>query len=237
MVLLDEVEKAHPEVFDVLLQVLDDGRLTDGQGRTVDFRNTILILTSNLGQPVPGRPDARAEEQKREQVLEVVRASFKPEFLNRLDDIVVFAALDRDELARIVDIQVDRLRQAARRPAAHPGGHRPAALDWLADDGLRPGVRRPAAAPAGPDRDRRPAGQGDPGGRGPGRRHGPGGRVPADGLIVGAPGRPGRPRRGVGRRCDGPTRCRRAEVGAASRGHGRRVTGRARRRTAAAGPA
>ena len=93
MVLLDEVEKAHPEVFDMLLQVLDDGRLTDGQGRTVDFRNTILILTSNLGSQFIADPAMTDEAAKRQAVLNVVRNTFKPEFLNRLDDVIVFDAL------------------------------------------------------------------------------------------------------------------------------------------------
>uniref|UniRef100_UPI0035BC3289 ATP-dependent Clp protease ATP-binding subunit n=1 Tax=Agreia sp. TaxID=1872416 RepID=UPI0035BC3289 len=108
VVLLDEVEKAHPEVFDVLLQVLDDGRLTDGQGRTVDFRNTILILTSNLGSQylVDGSLTA---EQKEDAVQALVRQAFKPEFVNRLDDIVVFTALTHDDLAQIVSLYVDRL--------------------------------------------------------------------------------------------------------------------------------
>src|SRR5512144_1531942 len=101
VVLLDEVEKAHPEVFDILLQVLDDGRLTDGQGRTVDFRNTILILTSNLGSHFLVDPTLD-EEKKRDSVMAVVRQSFKPEFLNRLDDVVVFRALGTDELTTIV---------------------------------------------------------------------------------------------------------------------------------------
>ncbi|MER8046861.1 ATP-dependent chaperone ClpB [Streptomyces sp. NPDC094032] len=136
VVLLDEVEKAHPEVFDVLLQVLDDGRLTDGQGRTVDFRNTILILTSNLGSQYlvdQGTP----EDEKRARVLDVVRASFKPEFLNRLDEIVVFSALDRDELARIARLQIDRL---ARRLAERRIGLdvTPEALAWLAEEGNDP---------------------------------------------------------------------------------------------------
>ena len=110
VVLLDEVEKAHPEVFDVLLQVLDDGRLTDGQGRTVDFRNAIVILTSNLGSAYLVDPlvDPAAA---REQVLALVRATFKPEFLNRLDEVVIFDALSTDDLARIVDLQVDLLRR------------------------------------------------------------------------------------------------------------------------------
>src|SRR5580658_57127 len=108
VVLLDEVEKAHPEVFDVLLQVLDDGRLTDGQGRTVDFRNTILILTSNLGSQFIS-DQALDEAARKDGVMSVVRATFKPEFLNRLDDVIVFDALTTAELTEIVDLQVRRL--------------------------------------------------------------------------------------------------------------------------------
>ncbi|MCX5196055.1 ATP-dependent chaperone ClpB [Streptomyces sp. NBC_00249] len=136
VVLLDEVEKAHPEVFDILLQVLDDGRLTDGQGRTVDFRNTILILTSNLGSQFLVDPAASAEDKKA-RVLEVVRASFKPEFLNRLDDLVVFSALTRDELAHIAELQIGRLakRLADRRLTLDVT---PEALAWLADKGNDP---------------------------------------------------------------------------------------------------
>ncbi|WP_030747574.1 ATP-dependent chaperone ClpB [Streptomyces griseus] len=136
VVLLDEVEKAHPEVFDILLQVLDDGRLTDGQGRTVDFRNTILILTSNLGSQYLVEP-LTGEEEKKRQVLEVVRASFKPEFLNRLDDLVVFSALDRAELGRIARLQIDRLarRLADRRLTLEVT---PEALEWLAEEGNDP---------------------------------------------------------------------------------------------------
>ncbi|MBB4982157.1 ATP-dependent chaperone ClpB [Streptomyces nymphaeiformis] len=136
VVLLDEVEKAHPEVFDVLLQVLDDGRLTDGQGRTVDFRNTILILTSNLGSQFLVEP-LTSEDVKKQQVLEVVRASFKPEFLNRLDDLVVFSALDRTELGRIAQLQIGRLarRLAERRLTLDVT---PEALEWLAEEGNDP---------------------------------------------------------------------------------------------------
>ncbi|MFI1104170.1 ATP-dependent chaperone ClpB [Streptomyces melanogenes] len=136
VVLLDEVEKAHPEVFDVLLQVLDDGRLTDGQGRTVDFRNTILVLTSNLGSQYLVEP-LTSEEEKKQQVLEVVRASFKPEFLNRLDDLVVFSALTKDELAHIAELQIARLakRLADRRLTLEVT---PEALAWLADEGNDP---------------------------------------------------------------------------------------------------
>jgi ATP-dependent Clp protease ATP-binding subunit ClpB len=105
VVLLDEVEKAHPDVFDVLLQVLDDGRLTDGQGRTVDFRNTILVMTSNLGSAYVSDP-LLTVDQRRDKVMDVVQHAFKPEFLNRLDDVVLFDALDTEQLARIVDLQV-----------------------------------------------------------------------------------------------------------------------------------
>jgi ATP-dependent Clp protease ATP-binding subunit ClpB len=136
VVLLDEVEKAHPEVFDVLLQVLDDGRLTDGQGRTVDFRNVLLILTSNLGSSFlvdPSLPD----ERKRDAVMGAVRTAFKPEFLNRLDDVVLFDALQLDELEQIVDLQVAALgrRLAARRIVLEVT---PEARQWLAANGFDP---------------------------------------------------------------------------------------------------
>ena len=136
VVLLDEVEKAHPEVFDILLQVLDDGRLTDGQGRTVDFRNTLLILTSNLGSAFLVDPTLE-DDDKRQSVLAVVRASFKPEFLNRLDEIVIFDALSMDDLAHIVDLQLALLekRLAARRIEIEVTD---AARAWLADTGYDP---------------------------------------------------------------------------------------------------
>ena len=136
VVLLDEVEKAHPEVFDILLQVLDDGRLTDGQGRTVDFRNTILVLTSNLGSQYLMDP-LLSEEEKKQSVLETVRTSFKPEFLNRLDDLVVFSALSQDELARIAELQIAALarRLAERRLTLEIT---PEALAWLAEEGNDP---------------------------------------------------------------------------------------------------
>ncbi|GAB4086958.1 ATP-dependent chaperone ClpB [Myceligenerans cantabricum] len=136
VVLLDEVEKAHPEVFDILLQVLDDGRLTDGQGRTVDFRSTILVLTSNLGSQFLVDPTLD-EPEKRESVMTAVRAAFKPEFLNRLDDVVVFDALTLAELGHIVDLQVGALAQrlADRRIALQVT---PAAREWLALEGYDP---------------------------------------------------------------------------------------------------
>jgi ATP-dependent Clp protease ATP-binding subunit ClpB len=136
VILLDEIEKAHPEVFDVLLQVLDDGRLTDGQGRTVDFRNAILILTSNLGTLALADPTL-SEQARHDTVMEAVREHFKPEFLNRLDDIVIFHALGPDDLTSIVDIQVARLRQrlAERRLVLEVT---PAARAWLAGRGYDP---------------------------------------------------------------------------------------------------
>jgi ATP-dependent Clp protease ATP-binding subunit ClpB len=136
VVLLDEVEKAHPEVFDILLQVLDDGRLTDGQGRTVDFRNVILIMTSNLGSQFLIDPEL-TETQKQEGVMAMVRAAFKPEFLNRLDDIVLFDALSIDELGSIVDLNVDRLteRLEQRRLTL---AVTPKARLWLAEKGYDP---------------------------------------------------------------------------------------------------
>jgi ATP-dependent Clp protease ATP-binding subunit ClpB len=135
VVLLDEVEKAHPDVFDILLAVLDDGRLTDGQGRTVDFRNAILILTSNLGSAalITDLPD----QAKKDAVMATVREHFKPEFLNRLDDIVIFDALTTEDLTHIVDIQIAALsaRLAARRLTLHVTD---AAREWLAINGFDP---------------------------------------------------------------------------------------------------
>ena len=136
VVLLDEVEKAHPEVFDVLLQVLDDGRLTDGQGRTVDFRNVILILTSNLGSQFLIDQDVPFEERKAA-VMEVVRQKFRPEFLNRLDAMVTFDPLDKEELARITKIQIAQLqkRLVDRRITLEL---EQSALTWLVDRGFDP---------------------------------------------------------------------------------------------------
>ena len=136
VVLLDEVEKAHPEVFDILLQVLDDGRLTDGQGRTVDFRNTILVLTSNLGSQFLVEP-MLSDDERRESVMTAVRASFKPEFLNRLDDVVIFDALTLDELGSIVELQVGAFakRLEDRRITLDVTA---AAREWLALEGFDP---------------------------------------------------------------------------------------------------
>ncbi|MER7072141.1 ATP-dependent chaperone ClpB [Terrabacter sp. NPDC000476] len=136
VILLDEVEKAHPETFDILLQVLDDGRLTDGQGRTVDFRNVILVLTSNLGSQFLTDPTL-SPEGRRESVMGIVRSAFKPEFLNRLDEVVVFDALSRDDLAHIVDLQVHAFadRLSDRRIGLSVTND---ARQWLAERGYDP---------------------------------------------------------------------------------------------------
>ena len=116
VVLFDEIEKAHPDVFNVLLQVLDDGRLTDGQGRTVDFRNTLIVMTSNLGSEyLVNQPEGQDTEAVRDQVMGEVRANFRPEFLNRVDEIILFHRLKRENMGSIVDIQMQRLGEA-------PGG-------------------------------------------------------------------------------------------------------------------
>jgi ATP-dependent Clp protease ATP-binding subunit ClpB len=136
VILLDEVEKAHPEVFDILLQVLDDGRLTDGQGRTVDFRNTILILTSNLGSHFLVDSTLSAQE-KEEAVQQMVRQSFKPEFVNRLDDIVVFSTLSEEELGEIVELNIDRLSRRLHDRRLELAVT-PDARAWLAERGYDP---------------------------------------------------------------------------------------------------
>ncbi|HBU61640.1 MAG TPA: ATP-dependent chaperone ClpB, partial [Oceanicaulis sp.] len=134
VVLFDEVEKAHPDVFNVLLQVLDDGRLTDGQGRTVDFRNTILIMTSNLGSEFLLAGDVEAA---RDQVMDVVRSSFRPEFLNRIDEIILFRRLEEQHMGAIVDIQLKRLEKllADRRMTLELDE---SARQWLATKGYDP---------------------------------------------------------------------------------------------------
>ena len=138
VVLFDEIEKAHPDVFNVLLQVLDDGRLTDGQGRTVDFRNTLIVMTSNLGAEIlVNQPEGQDSDAVRDQVMAIVRASFRPEFLNRVDEIILFHRLQKSEMARIVDIQMKRLaRLLEERKIAIT--LEPAARDWLADKGWDP---------------------------------------------------------------------------------------------------
>jgi ATP-dependent Clp protease ATP-binding subunit ClpB len=138
VILFDEIEKAHPDVFNVLLQVLDDGRLTDGQGRTVDFRNTLIVLTSNLGSDVlANQPDGADSADVRDEVMDVVRAAFRPEFLNRVDEILLFHRLGREHMAGIVDIQLTRLRAmlAERKIELELDA---GARSWLADTGYDP---------------------------------------------------------------------------------------------------
>jgi ATP-dependent Clp protease ATP-binding subunit ClpB len=138
VVLFDEIEKAHPDVFNVLLQVLDDGRLTDGQGRTVDFRNTLIVMTSNLGAEIlVNQPEGQDTDAVRDQVMAIVRASFRPEFLNRIDEIILFHRLQKSEMARIVDIQVKRLAKLLEERKIEIVLE-PAARDWLADKGWDP---------------------------------------------------------------------------------------------------
>jgi ATP-dependent Clp protease ATP-binding subunit ClpB len=138
VVLFDEIEKAHPDVFNVLLQVLDDGRLTDGQGHTVDFRNTLIVMTSNLGsQFLVEQPEDQDTDAVKDQVMAVVRASFRPEFLNRIDEIILFHRLKRNEMTRIVDIQMGRLSRLLedRKIVIKLT---PAAREWLAEKGWDP---------------------------------------------------------------------------------------------------
>jgi ATP-dependent Clp protease ATP-binding subunit ClpB len=138
VILFDEIEKAHPDVFNVLLQVLDDGRLTDGQGRTVDFRNTLIIMTSNLGSEyLVNQPEGEDSEQVREQVMAIVRAHFRPEFLNRVDEIILFHRLKREHMGRIVEIQMQRLAKllADRKIIVQLDD---AAKEWLGKKGYDP---------------------------------------------------------------------------------------------------
>ena len=147
LLLLDEVEKAHPDVFNILLQVLDDGRLTDGQGRTVDFTNTVIVMTSNLGSEAitgrgttpgfgPGDAETR-EEARRERVLRPLREHFRPEFLNRIDEIVIFRRLAADQLRRVTDMLLDETRQRLRAQDVDVG-FSPASVEWLAERGYQP---------------------------------------------------------------------------------------------------
>lgn len=138
VVLFDEMEKAHPDVFNVLLQVLDDGRLTDGQGRVVDFRNTLIIMTSNLGaEHLAAQEDGASVEEVREPVMNVVRGALRPEFLNRLDEVLLFSRLDRADMADVVKIQLARLRDLLedRNISINLDDE---AMQWLADAGYDP---------------------------------------------------------------------------------------------------
>ncbi len=204
VILLDEVEKAHHDVFNILLQVLDDGRLTDGQGRTVDFRNTVIVMTSNLGSQYvqdmvdQGRADSDDEEdytKMKAAVMGVVQAHFRPEFINRLDEIVVFRALDKKQIRAIARIQTEYLAQAPGRAAAEAGavgqGARPARQHRL-----RSGLRRAAAQARDPAAAGESAGEADP------RRQVPAGRCGARGCRrrasgVRAPLRPAQHRPGA----------------------------------------
>jgi ATP-dependent Clp protease ATP-binding subunit ClpB len=138
VVLFDEIEKAHPDVFNVLLQVLDDGRLTDGQGHTVDFRNTLIVMTSNLGSDfLVNQPEGQDTDAVKDQVMAIVRVAFRPEFLNRIDEIILFHRLKKSEMGRIVDIQIARLQKLLDDRkiviALDPSGR-----DWLAEKGWDP---------------------------------------------------------------------------------------------------
>jgi ATP-dependent Clp protease ATP-binding subunit ClpC len=147
VVLLDEIEKAHPDVFNTLLQVLDDGRLTDSQGRTVDFKNTVVIMTSNLGSELIvgrrgplgfGRSDQSGDDAGlREQIMRRLREGFRPEFLNRIDEIVVFQALDTEQLRQITDLLLEETRRRLRAQDVEVSFDE-AAVDWLAERGYQP---------------------------------------------------------------------------------------------------
>ncbi|RMD46680.1 MAG: AAA family ATPase, partial [Alphaproteobacteria bacterium] len=138
VILFDEVEKAHPDVFNVLLQVLDDGQLTDGQGRTVDFKQTLIILTSNLGsQALSQLPEGADPSEARRQVMEAVRAHFRPEFLNRLDEIIIFNRLTREHMEGIVRIQLERLQKRLEHRKIKLEVDQ-SAIDWLAREGYDP---------------------------------------------------------------------------------------------------
>ena len=174
VILFDEIEKAHPDVFNVLLQVLDDGRLTDGQGRTVDFRNTLIMMTSNLGaEYLVNQPEGEDADAVRDQVMAVVRAHFRPEFLNRVDEIILFHRLKREHMGRIVDIQLKRLAKLLEE--------RKITLELDASgarlarrQGLRSGLWRAAAEARDPEGGAGPARRADPVRQDQGRRDGRG---------------------------------------------------------------
>ena len=162
VILFDEVEKAHADVFNVLLQVLDDGRLTDGQGRTVDFRNTVIILTSNLGTEFLSTEEGGDQKHARAQVMEAVRAHFRPEFLNRLDEIILFHRLTRANMDKIVDIQIGAADAAAGRPQDHDRAGQEGAR-MAGPCRLRSGLWRAAAEAGDPAPAAGSAGADDPG--------------------------------------------------------------------------
>jgi len=138
VILFDEVEKAHPDVVNILLQLLDDGRLTDGQGRTVDFRNTLIVMTSNLGSEyLVAQADGDDTDKVRDQVMAEVRGHFRPEFLNRVDEIILFHRLKRDQMGRIVDIQIEHLKKLLEDRKITISLD-PKAREWLAEKGYDP---------------------------------------------------------------------------------------------------
>ncbi len=191
VLLLDEIEKAHPDVFNLLLQILDEGRLTDGHGRTVDFKNAVVIMTSNIGSEFILDPEI-TEIEMDARVTELMQATFKPEFLNRVDEVIIFHRLTLEHIKGIVDIQLESAAQAAGRARHHPGGHR-RRQGLPRPAGLRPGLRRAAAQAAHPEGDPGPGGSGLAQRRLPRRRHYPSGRAEpgADVREVGT-GRVGR---------------------------------------------
>ncbi len=137
VILLDEIEKAHPDVFNVLLQILDDGRATDGQGRTVDFKNAVIIMTSNLGSNYIMTLGAGDEEEMRTRVMDALRSNFRPEFLNRIDEIIIFKPLSQDQIGEIVEIQLDQVNDRLGDRQIHLEVT-PAARQWLAERGFEP---------------------------------------------------------------------------------------------------
>ena len=164
VVLFDEIEKAHHDVFNVLLQVLDDGRITDGQGRTVDFKNTVIIMTSNIGSQFIMEEALDAKERDR-RVMEALRGHFRPEFLNRVDEIIIFDRLSDEEIKHIVGLQINRLAKrlagAEHHARRHPGG-----AGAGGEGGVRSRVRRPSAQARDPAGNPRSALDGDSAGRG-----------------------------------------------------------------------
>ncbi len=157
VLLFDEIEKAHPDVFNVLLQVLDDGRLTDGKGRVVSFKNTVIIMTSNLGSQWIAEASGMGEKEIQTRIEEELRRHFRPEFLNRIDDIIVFHRLTREEIEKIVEIQLKSLARTVCGPG-HSHELEPGSPAAPGGPGLRPDLRSPAVEEAHPEGGLRPAG-------------------------------------------------------------------------------
>ena len=226
VLLFDEIEKAHPDVFNILLQVLDEGRLTDGKGRTVDFRNTVLIMTSNVASDVIQEMGGRDDAKMKDRLMDALRRTFRPEFLNRIDEIVTFRSLGPEEIHRIVDIQMrDLQKRLAERKITIELTEE--ARKTLAERGLRPRVRRPAPEARDPAHGGEPAGGGDPRRQVPrGRSHRGGHEEPRD-LHVreeGGGGTAGLEDRGLPRAAASSPGCarRRATAAPAPRARSRR---------------